>query len=225
MKTVKLIESQLTWQGECVDTGKYMLLLRFKECDRVEHKKPCVWCDTLVPMRVKNEADHNIDSIQNIINDAKVGVILSGGEPTWDANYESCKYLLNNLKYSVANVETNGFRLVELLKEIDLNKNIKFIYSPKIFNQNDLDETYKNINLIRDNKRVYLKIVCDNTDLIENKFLEYLHECKFDNSRVFLMPEGKTKEEIIKNASHTFDLCEKYKFNFSSREHIIYDFV
>ena len=47
----------------------------------------------------------------------------------------------------------------------------------------------------------------------------------FDNHRIFLMPEGTTKEEILAHAPIVFDAAEKYKVNFTSRDHIIYNFL
>ncbi len=223
MDSVKLIENFYSFQGEGPDSGKSMLILRFKQCDRVENKNPCLWCDTLVKMRIQNEASYDILDIQKGIRERNCGILLTGGEPTFGENLHQTICLLNKLIYPIANVETNGFNLVELIRAVtDVSKNIKFVYSPKIFNTDDLNEAHKVLDLIQYDKRVYLKVVCDNTFLVENEFLS---EISIDNSRVFLMPEGKTKEDIIKNAPHTFDLCEKYKFNFSSREHIIYDFV
>jgi hypothetical protein len=47
---------------------------------------------------------------------------------------------------------------------------------------------------------------------------------KWDH-RIWLMPEGTTRSELIKKAEKVFDVCEKYGFSFSSRDHIIYGFV
>ena len=58
-----------------------------------------------------------------------------------------------------------------------------------------------------------------------NRFLDFLTEIKFNNNRIFLMPEGKTREELINNSPKVFDVAEKYKTNFSSRDHIIYGFI
>jgi hypothetical protein len=43
--------------------------------------------------------------------------------------------------------------------------------------------------------------------------------------RVWLMPKGTTRVDLIRNAGPVFDACEKYNFNFSSRSHIIFGFV
>jgi hypothetical protein len=39
------------------------------------------------------------------------------------------------------------------------------------------------------------------------------------------MPKGTNRADLIKNAGPVFDACEKYNFNFSSRDHIIFGFV
>ena len=46
-----------------------------------------------------------------------------------------------------------------------------------------------------------------------------------EQQRVWLMPEGATKEELLHNAPDTLDACEKYLMNFSSRQHVIYGFI
>jgi len=52
---VKLIENFVSWQGEGPDSGKTMIILRFKTCDR-----NCSWCDTTVKMRITAEAPHKL---------------------------------------------------------------------------------------------------------------------------------------------------------------------
>jgi hypothetical protein len=46
-----------------------------------------------------------------------------------------------------------------------------------------------------------------------------------NSQKVWVMPEGTTAANLIMNSSKVFDICEKYNFNFSSRNHIIYGFV
>ena len=98
--------------------------------------------------------------------------------------------------------------------------------SPKIFNSADLKEYTTLIDnpIIKDNPNVYIKLVYEQRDLL-TKFLDYLVSINFDNHRIFLMPEGTTKQVLLDHAPMVFDAAEKYKVNFSSREHIIYDFT
>ena len=221
MTTVKLIECLNTWQGEGPDSGKRMLLCRFKNCNRV-----CKWCDTLVKMRVSQEAEFTMLNLQKIIDENKCGLMITGGEPTFGDHYFDTKNLLTELKYPLANVESNGYMLKDLINEVKSMKPIRFIYSPKFFNEEELQtEIDRTKDLINDIKygTVTIKLVYQNIDIIE-RYLEFIEEFEI-NGKVFLMPEGDTREKLISNSSMTFDAAEKYRLGFSSRDHIIYGFV
>jgi organic radical activating enzyme len=223
MNKVKLIEVMNSWQGEGPDIGKRMLITRFKRCDRV-----CRFCDTMVKMRITAEAEYTLPQLQTILDEEKSGLMITGGEPTFDTNFDSTVLMLTKLKYPIANIESNGHRLNELIMKIGKSKNINYIFSPKFFTETEL-QTAKDITLqLKDYPNLYIKIVCENNELVHN----YLHwldknlgENNYNHCRVFLMPEGKTKDELIKNSEFVFDIAEEYKFNFSSREHIIYMFI
>lgn len=218
---VQLIECITTWQGEGPDVGKRMLITRFKTCN-----KKCRWCDTYVKMRAFEAADFTLEKLQHVINTQKLGLMITGGEPTFHHNYDQTKLMLNELEYPIANVETNGYGLDPLIDTIDPKKNIKYIYSPKIFSQEDLEkEKLNTYNLVkRDN--VYFKIVYEPNELIES-YLTYIST--FDNvilnQRVYLMPEGITRADLLRNAPKVFDAAEKYKCCFTSRTHIMYEFI
>ena len=218
---VKLIECSNTWQGEGPDTGKRMLLTRFKYCN-----KSCNFCDTQVRMRTSLELEIKLKSIQYELNKNKLGLLITGGEPTFSEHFEDTVKMLNELDYNVANVETNGFRLEELIKKVDKNKNIKYIYSPKAQTDNELEENIKLFNNISSLESVFYKIVVGDGiyGKYTNKFLEYIED-KNVNDRLYLMPLGTNREELIKNSAKVFDTAEKFKCNFSSRQHIIYEFI
>jgi organic radical activating enzyme len=217
--SVKLIEVFNTWQGEGVDTGSSMLILRFKACNL-----KCSWCDTRVKMRIIPEAEYSLSQLQGIIDENKCGILVTGGEPTIPKHIDDCRLLLNKLKYPIANVESNGYNLRELIMTTFSGKNIKYIYSPKIFSNEDLRDTFvKTERILKVHPRLYIKIVYEQNELID-KFLGWLTD-KNINQQVYLMPEGTNRADLIRNAEKVFDACEKYKFNFSSRTHIIYGFV
>jgi len=180
-------------------------------------------------MRISPESEFKIEDLQNIIDNEKCGLMITGGEPTWDPHFEECAYLLNNLKYEDANVETNGYNLEGLLKEIKsehFNK-IKFVFSPKMFNY---EEAMKDINLaqrMKDIPNVVFKLVCTKTENLQRYiqlFLDELSEFNL-NRRIYLMPEGRNREEILMNAPVMFDYAERWKVNVSTRMHIMYDFI
>jgi 7-carboxy-7-deazaguanine synthase len=217
---MKTIENFVSWQGEGNDTGKRMLILRFKSCNRA-----CRWCDTSVKMRISLETEISIQEIQDVINNEKCGLMITGGEPTFNKNLEETIKLINEINCPIFNVETNGCNLIDLIDRVDKNKNVTYSLSPKIFTKEDYDYYTTLVNKIKDNKNVIIKLVYENRYPVD-LFLEYLTiKIDFDNQRIFLMPEGTTREEILSHAPMVFDAAEKYKVNFSSREHIIYGFV
>lgn len=224
MKSIRVIESFVSWQGEAFDAGKRMLIIRFKRCNR----NNCMFgedgCDTQVRMRSLIEYELPLLTIQEIVDSEKCNILCTGGEPTFNINLSHTIDLINNVKCDLFNVETNGYNIIGLIEKVNKNKNVRYMLSPKLFSDDD-EVFYKDLVLkVKDKKSVHIKIVYEDKPII-NKFLDYLQEIEFNNSRIWLMPEGATKEKIIEHAPKVFDAAEKYKTNFSSREHIIYNFV
>lgn len=218
MESVKLIENFCSFQGEGVDRGKSMIILRFKYCN-----KNCFWCDTKVKMRISNEANYELEEIQKVINEQYAGILITGGEPTINKHFNDTLKLLNKLSYPIANVETNGHDLVRLIPLVDPEKLINYSYSPKIFNETELEIEMDRTKKLIKYPNVYFKVVYENREYVL-WYLDWLSKLNV-NQRVYLMVEGITRVDLIKNSGEVFDACEKYKFNFSSREHIIYGFI
>jgi len=223
VEKVKLIECINTWQGEGVNVGQRMLLCRFKYCNL-----KCSWCDTRVKMRAEQEAEFSIPQLQKIIDKEKVGLMITGGEPTFSTPNRNQFYMtgmmLNQLNYPIANVETNGYKLGQLIDVVNENQPVNYIYSPKLFTEQDLTLAIDNVQKLVEYNNVYLKPVCETTTyMIE--FMKFLSKIQFPNNRVYLMIQGKNREELLSNAPNVFDMAEEYRFNISGREHLIYDFV
>lgn len=222
MSEVRLIENFVSWQGEGPDSGRMMVILRFKTCNL-----KCPWCDTSVKMRISAEAPYSIDDIQATLYESKAGILVTGGEPTVARHFDECAMLLNELDFPVANVESNGHRLFELIQSVKKNDRIKYIYSPKIFSQKDLDKAKGLTESFVSETTVHIKVVYEDSPFVV-EYLDYLHE-HYQNlawqHRIWLMPKGTTRSDLIRNSEVVFDACERYKFNFSSRSHIIFGFV
>lgn len=221
METVKLIECINTYQGEGMNTGYRMLLCRFKFCNL-----KCKFCDTLVKMRVYQEAEYKLCDLQKIISDQNLGLMITGGEPTHKKHFEESLLLLNKLNYPLANVESNGFNLIDLIREVDPDKSVNFMYSPKIFNDEQWEHAIKltsDLTLLK-NKNVYLKLVIQPDDDLMEDFLNVIQKI-YPTEKIYLMPMGETKAELMKNAPLIFDLAEQFKTNVTSRMHLIYDFI
>jgi len=224
MSKVRLIENFLSFQGEGKDVGQPMIILRFKRCSRVSAGTPCPFCDTLVKMRISNEADYALRDIQNIVDEHNCGLLITGGEPTFNLNLNQTISLINGVNAPIYNVETNGCNLVGLIKKVDPVKKVRFILSPKIFTNEDLGFYMKLSKEIMNDERVYIKLVCEDKELIY-EYLDFLKVLNFPNLRVYLMPQGKTRDELIGNSEVVLDMAEKYNFCISDRMHIVYNFT
>ena len=222
MENVKLIEAMHTWQGEGPNSGIRMLLCRVKYCN-----KKCKWCDTLTKMRVTQESEYNLNDLQDQINKYKLGLMVTGGEPTIEKHFIDVINLLNNLKYHIANVETNGYNLMGLINAVNPLKNINYIYSPKIFSEQEYIKEIETTKQLIKFPNVFIKIVYENRELVK-RYLEVLsYELNKINivGKLWLMPMGDNKQELIKSSFDVFDACEDYNCNFTSRDHIIYNFI
>lgn len=231
---VKLIECMLTWQGE-VFSGKRVLLLRFKNCDRC-----CSYCDIRNKLESSVEGEYDIDDLQKIIDKEDVGLLITGGEPTYYDpprvnNYTDTFNLLTKLNYPFAYVESNGCDLTYLYKNVELSDKIHYVFSPKvIFKRRDetsdrpdlLIDTY-NYKMVEDiiktikKDKLIIKIL--RPGQAGNKLINYL----IDNGlkqNIYLMPEGNTKEKIIKNMPHVLDMAKFFGVNVTTRLHLIHDF-
>ena len=224
---IKLIECMRTFQGEGPDSGRAMILARFKTCNN-----NCFFCDTAVQMRIAQEGQFTIPQIQGYLDDYRCGLLITGGEPTFSYHYLDTISLLSNLKYSIANVETNGYNLLKILdSKLFLNRPVKFIYSPKIF---DEDTEHNAINLteaILGHPQVYIKIPFMQTHPVL-QYCEWLSDkISMTNGygelddKVWLMPIGSKAEDQKMNSSAVMDACENFKFNFTGRIHTMYEFI
>jgi organic radical activating enzyme len=223
-QTIHPIHSFITMQGEGPDAGRRMMLIRFKECDRVANGHPCEYCDTLVTMSISNKMSLTLQDLQTTLYNTKCGIMITGGEPGYSNNYNESLLMLNELIYPYANVETNGCNLTSFIKDTQ-EDNIKFIYSPKIFSSEELKTNLELSEAVLKDKRVYFKIVYENNDLIHQYLEELIRINNGNTEHIYLMPEGDTIEKLIKHSGEVFDMCEKYKVNFSTRSHIIYGFI
>lgn len=221
-RRIKAIECIQTWQGEGPDTGKSMLLIRFKHCDRVDHKNACNWCDTLVKMRVSPEAEYSLKELQDIIDSQKCGLMITGGEPTWDPHFKDALLLLRMLKYTVANVETNGCRLQDFYHQTSQD-NIKYIYSPKMFQPREVDVAVEITEWAKSRENVYIKVVYRGTPE-EYNFIERISNMNI-NHRIYLMPQGCNREELLKNVPIVLNAAEDFKVNVSTRMHLMFEFI
>lgn len=233
-KNIKLVELANTWQGEGPDTGRQMMIARFKYCSRF-----CQFCDTWIKMKTSAEGSYSIQDINAVLSKTK-GLMITGGEPTFtspDGKIDNLKQtidMLKNCDYQIANVETNGFDLNGLFfglqkcsntMDKDGNWKVKVMYSPKIFTEQEYhSELKKTKEYINSKSFMYLKIVADGSHWSE-KYIKEVAKLTEDRSKIYLMPLGTTTDEIMKNWPYCIDMADEMNLNISTRMHIVNQFT
>jgi 7-carboxy-7-deazaguanine synthase len=166
-------------------------------------------------------------------------VIISGGEPCLygtDMSDLILAYLVTGMHVTV---ETNGTKYIEVQskqktkdgREIDLSGNVLFSISPKLesstpvgtncekmHSKNRMNEVVLEALLKR--YPSYLKfVVASDTDLDEIQGLQ--NKLKLPSHRIFLMPQGITREEIVASGAKVNEICIANSYRYSPREHVI----
>lgn len=226
-KFIKLVELANTWQGEGPDTGRQMMIARFKYCN-----KHCQYCDTWIKMKTSAEGSYSITDINLSLQKTK-GLMITGGEPTMVSgsidNLSKTLMMLDLCDYQVANIETNGCNLDLLLKHLynrdhEDGKVIHVMYSPKIFSAEDYSIEFEKAKVALSSSFVYMKIVADRTELTE-QYIREVSKMTHNKSKIYLMPLGVTPAEIAKNWDYCINLADDCDLNISTRMHIMNQFT
>ena len=205
-------------QGEGKYTGVPSVFVRTSGCNL-----RCKWCDTPYTSWEPEGENLNTDDIVKRIKLFKKSdhVVITGGEPYIQGDLDD---LINRIKddYFIT-VETNGI----LYRDIDGVDLVSF--SPKF--KNSFPEDKKSLEYkIHTNtlKRAdYTKVVSTKSDL-QVKFViddssdmrqveNFVRKYDLDKSKVFLMPEAKTKKELRDKQKLLIDIVKSTGYNFCNR--------
>lgn len=165
--------------------------------------------------------------------------IISGGEPTlWGTDLADLSLGLLTTGLHVT-IETNGTKYVEINSRqkrkggepLDLTGNILFSISPKLASSTPFGSAYEKehektrinyvvLDALLKRYPSYLKFVMTSEDDLK-EIQEIQKELKLPPHRIFLMPEGITRDEIIARGPAINDLCVENGYRYSPREHVI----
>lgn len=224
-----------TIQGEGRYMGRPVVFARLSGCNLA-----CSWCDTpytwvfserLAKKHDKGEiydkqAEQTIISVGDAIdyiNGFEIKrLVITGGEPLIQQNkiIELAQGLRDANEDYWVEVETNGTITpkAETFDVID-----QFNVSPKLANSgNLLNKRYKidTLKAFANSGKADFKFVVSNNRDIE-EILTIVNESGIAHDRVFLMPEGRTKEEVEANQLKLVDLAKQNNFNVTTRLHVL----
>jgi organic radical activating enzyme len=153
----------------------------------------------------------------------KPDIVITGGEPMIYWKNNEFQKLLEYYVIQGFNVtiETNGSLDMKIDKPYQ--KEILYSISVKLSNANESYKKRVNFDalkeMINNGGKSYLKfVVSQNDQNIVEEIKDILSNLpKVD---VFLMPQGDSNDEIVKNSLYVIELCVKHGFKYSDRLHI-----
>lgn len=225
-------------QGEGPIQGRPCTFIRLSGCNL-----NCNWCDTDYSQDHKEAANIAPNELALLMKDRltiedyyKKSVIFTGGEPMLQqvGILETCKQFgaMTSMKPHVW-FETNG--TVKPYEELDNYCQPRYVVSPKVGAENAA------ILAQFPADRSYLKFVmvwkCEEGKMDDgthkqggewNWSLAHIEEMchavfgHIDHDRVWLMPQARTKEELLANGPRVWRFCVEHGFSFSGRLHTIF---
>lgn len=224
-----------TVQGEGRNLGRPVVFARLSGCNL-----QCSWCDTPYTwaftdaMAEKHDQgvkyDKDAEQIKLTVGEAVDQVsgypldrlVITGGEPM--QQQKSLVPFIKGLRERNPNqwveIETNGTIAPneDMLELVD-----QFNVSPKLSNSgNELKRRQKDKamkTLVETPKADFKYVVFGDEDLPE--LLEQVEKYEIPHDRVFLMPEGRTEEEVTRHQQQLVDVAKENNFNLTTRLHVL----
>ena len=207
-------------QGEGPNFGKPAIFLRTAQCNL-----KCTWCDTKYTWDwenydfTKEVKEMPIDEIKKKILDLEIKhLVITGGEPL--LQQDDLADLLSFLKPDFyVEIETNCTILPnKMLTDLVDQWNV----SPKTQNSGNPLELYENNEcyyFFANQENCFFKYVVENeSDIPEIK--KFVTKYNIPETRVQLMTQASTKEEINIREKSISELAKLHNFSFSPRLHV-----
>lgn len=244
---INVLECVPVIQGEGRSTGVPMILIRLSGCNLNCQFKGSI-CDAS-----ETSWDHNnktakkwsISEMRDVLrNNSHINrVMITGGQPTL---YKALFFQVVDLcleENKLIEVEDNGTTYIE-----DLNPRVINLMSisPKLKNSipeigtyaKEIDRyvtatdrkkhilNYRNIESLKNwisRFHYQLKFVVSDEDELQ-EIEDLIKEIGADKSKVFLMPEGATREQLESRRKWVYETCLRLGYNYTDRLHIlVYD--
>ena len=223
--SLKVSEFFYSIQGEGPTAGHPAWFLRLTGCNL-----NCPWCDTTEVWRKGTRFLHSEipPKFNHTSPDFLLGLekgdhlIITGGEPMLqqDSIVQYLRWLGSLNPNLYVEVETNGTILPSenLISIID-----QWNVSPKTSNSNNILEKCEIENCYRffqKQSNTIFKFVVENPNDI-SEILPIVEKYELDKSKIILMPQASTKEDLLSCESLIKSLAQDNGFRYTSRLHIM----
>lgn len=213
-----------TIQGEGIHVGTPSTFIRTSGCNL-----RCDWCDTPYtswePETNKMDIEQIMEQVNKVTAENASHIVITGGEPFLQPDLGELVKDLHDQNYFVT-IETNGTVYKEVGADI-------YSVSPKLANSTPTKErdkfwserheklriNYESLEKFVEHPSSYFKFVIQTKEDL-NEVDDLITKLDISNERIYLMPEGRTKDEVQSKTHEIIDLCKDRGFNFSPRLHI-----
>lgn len=209
---MKICEGFVSFQGE-INVGRLAYFLRLAQCNL-----KCSFCDSNY---AKNEWTDM--KIEDIVAQAEhfPRIVITGGEPLLQK--EEITKLIAKLKTAnsdiIIEIETNGTirpPTSSTWKEVIFNVSPKLKNSGNEYNKRIIAESLGWFVMANAN----FKFVVSNEDDVDEVNM-LVQSFGISKKQVFLMPEGKTRDEQLDKMEAIAVLAKHYGYNISPRLHVL----
>ena len=211
-------------QGEGNLIGKKMIVCRVKGCNL-----KCINCDSAYTWQSqgkssnKEEFKYSVKDLSKVINimteEYKTEyIMITGGAPSLYQN--ELFDLINGNQHLKFQIEDAGDKNWAMFNHFT---NLFFSFSPKI-GALENQTTVKSWKAFENIHRNFICKVVVSEDTLEQDLLrieKFKSKYYIPNNRIYLMPFGTTREEIIKQSSILLDAAFENGYNFSPRLHVL----
>jgi len=193
-------------QGEGPEAGTPTIFIRLSGCNL-----NCDFCDSKYH---KNGKEYSVEEVESeIIKRDLEHITITGGEAVLQEKelkklfdlFGSVRYRLSHYNISL---ETNGTILTQLPYD-------RIVVSPKkqAINKDVLKQ------YAQDDRNVSFKFVYENSN--DLWWEEVIKTCKLNKKRIYIMPEGMTRDEQLRKMAEVMEYCSKTGYKFGPRLHTL----
>jgi len=226
-----------TLQGEGSTVGKLCSFIRYTGCHR-----ECSWCDskqTWKPGMIETRKMSVQEQVDFLVAGKARRLIITGGEPLLHQDKPYFQELIKALfsEGFCFEVETEGTHAPNRFLAMAAHSGLQFNCSPKLklAGMGDLSDEYAkklpfyvsatSLSMLYGLGAIFKFVVVSADDVVEA--LALLHKAIPDSDtnqlrkRMYIMPEGVTREVQLERMLAVIDLAIEYGVNFSPRLHVL----
>lgn len=214
-------------QGEGELIGKKMLLMRVLGCPI-----QCENCDSyhtwdktrLTDYQKEYSVEVLAKEISIILHDKQIEyLMITGGEPQLYRNEIVELFKILRVEHSNLKLEIETTGLVSWPQQLTHNSYVHFDLSPKIGSlvPKLKSQRWKIFDEFINWYNVKVVVSPERLDQDLQAIQEFQKQYNIPNDKIYLMPFGTTREEIIFTSPLIIEKAFEYKYNFSSRMHIL----